>query len=57
MKRNRFDDFLKSETLMKSQKNFCVSMTFSEYNTEIDITYSQKKFYDKYIAEITHTAI
>ena len=42
-KRKRFENFLKDETLMKSQNNFCVSTTFNKYNLKINIMCSQKE--------------
>ena len=42
-KKKRSDDFLKSETLMKSQESFCVSTTFNEYNLKMNIICSQEK--------------
>ena len=36
-KKKHFKDFLRGETLMKSQNNFCVSTTSSEYDSEVNI--------------------
>ena len=42
-KRKRFDNFLKSGTLMKNQKNLYVSTMFNEYDSKMNIACSQKK--------------
>ena len=56
-KKKRFKDFLKDETLIKSQNNLCVSTTFNEYNSKMNIMCLQKKIYDKHISKATHTAV
>ena len=40
-KKKRFENFLKNETLIKSQKSLCVSTAFNEYNLKINIMCSQ----------------
>ena len=43
-KKKRFDEFLKNEIIMKSQKSFCIfiSTSSSEYNLKINIVCLQK---------------
>ena len=42
-KKKSFENFLKSETLMKNQKNFNASTTFNEYNSKINIMCLQEE--------------
>ena len=44
MKRKRFDEFLKDETIVKSQESFriFISTPSNEYNSKINIVCSQK---------------
>ena len=44
MKRKRFNQFLKDETIMKNQESFCIFILTSsnEYNLKINIVYLQK---------------